>query len=342
MARTRATSRRRVSKAAVLRSLKQAEAAATATRELPEPLLAIIDDFHGRGVTEESRPAIRGFLREVIAASPLVGAESVRKHCRHLAGLAAYALQRGFPLTTSEVMQTRLIDEYVRLGMPGASDALKAERRRRLLALARAVNPGPTAPAKLAPIGHSAIKPCYTPAEAAAIRRVATSQPTAARTRDLSAVVGLGAGAGLDSVDLRHLKVRDIKDLGEQGLVVHVGGPRPRLVPVRRTYEDLVRSAIAGRAATALVIGVKKDRRNTAARAAEGAALIGVPHIEPSRLRATWLADVMTDSIPIGLILQAAGLKSARTLSELLPHLTPWLDHKGLRVDSDALRGGAR
>ncbi|MHB1614538.1 MAG: hypothetical protein ACYCYA_09515 [Actinomycetes bacterium] len=56
------------------------------------------------------------------------------------------------------------------------------------------------------------------------------------------------------------------------------------------------------------------DRRNTAARAVENAALYNVPHIVPARLRATWLADLMTDAVPIGLILQAAGLRSARTL----------------------------
>ena len=40
---------------------------------------------------------------------------------------------------------------------------------------------------------------------------------------------------------------------------------------------------------------------------------------------------------------QAAGLKSARTLSELQPHLGPWLTHKGLSLDeAPVLRGETR
>ncbi len=48
----------------------------------------------------------------------------------------------------------------------------------------------------------------------------------------------------------------------------------------------------------------------------------------------------MTDFIPVALILQAAGLKSSRTLAELHPHLGAWLTHKGLSgTDTAALRG---
>lgn len=57
-------------------------------------------------------------------------------------------------------------------------------------------------------------------------------------------------------------------------------------------------------------------------------------------MRATWLADLMTDSIPIAVILQAAGLKSARTLVDLLPHLGPWCELKRLPSETiEQLRG---
>ena len=101
--------------------------------------------------------------------------------------------------------------------------------------------------------------------------------------------------------------------------------------------------AVAGLDDGQLLLGRKEDRRNTAARVTERAALHKVPHIEPARLRATWLADLMTDQVPLAVILQAAGLKSARTLSELQPHLGPWLETKGLSVtDAAHLRGESR
>ena len=334
---------RRVSKAAATRLAVQLQTRAATPRQLDPVLAKIIDSFdlsaHGVRAAQ-----IRPFMREVLTASSLTGHESVRKHCRHLAHLAAFAITNGRPLVTETMLTTDGIDDYIRRGMTADSDHNRAERRRRLLALAANVNPGPASPAKLTPIGHIAVKPPYTPAEAAVIARVAGTQPTHAKGRDLAAVVGLGLGAGADSVDLRHLYVRDIDDRSAQGLVVHFAGNRPREVPVRANLEGLVRSALANRRATDLVLGHQLDRRNTAARAVNNAALYKVPHIEPARLRATWLVDVMTDTIPIGLILRAAGLKSARTLTDLLPYTGPWLTHKNLNTEAGdvVLRGGAR
>ncbi|MGY1618169.1 hypothetical protein ACI797_15630 [Geodermatophilus sp. SYSU D00691] len=334
---------RKPSKAAMARHLAQVQAQHEQERELSPALAQLVDDYAGAGYTAVQMAAIRPFLRTVITASTLTGAESVRKHCTHIAGLAAYAIRRGVTLEPVQVLTTAFIDEYVRRGMTAVGDSVKAERRRRLLALARTVNPGPTTPARLTPIGHSAVKPPYTPTELAVITRVCRTQPTEAKRRDLSTVVALGAGAGLDSIDLRHLYTEHIEDLGADGLQVHVQQPRPRIVPVRSRLEDRLRSAVDGRRSGELVLGDKVDRRNTAARAVENAALYNVPHIEAARLRATWLADLMTDTVPIGVLLNAAGLKSARTLVDLVPHLGPWLEHKGLTTPAvDALRGGAR
>ena len=47
-----------------------------------------------------------------------------------------------------------------------------------------------------------------------------------------------------------------------------------------------------------------------------------VPHIEASRLRTTWIAELMSEAIPVQVILHAAGLKSARTLTDLARRYT--------------------
>lgn len=331
--------RRRPSKAAFARALQEV-AAQPQGRVLPEELRDVIDAHSP--VEEAGRPMdrIRPFLLEAITASSLVGVESVRKHCTHLTEIARFAISRGVALEVSTVLTTAFIDEFVRVDMAEESNHLRAERRRRLLALARVANPGPNAPARLTSIPHSVIKPCYTPDELAVIARACKVQPTEARRRDLACVVALAAGAGLDSVDMRDLLTNHVEDLGEPGILVHVQGARPRIVPVRARFEALLRGALADRPDGELVIGNKQDRRNTAARAVERAALHNVPHIEPSRLRATWLADLMTDPIPIAVILQAAGLKSARTLSELHQHLGPWVAFKGLSTDATALVRG--
>lgn len=331
--------KKRPSKAAVARLRAEVEARPSA-RDLPPALTAVIDDYRPARVSDSTMARIRPFLHTAITASALTGQESVRKHCTHLTRIAAFALERGVTLEVTTVLTTTFIDEYIRVGMADEKDHLRAERRRRLLAMASTANPGPDVPAKLTPVGHSAIKACYSPTELAVITRAARVQPTEVRQRDLAIVVALAAGAGLDSVDMRDLHTEHIEDLGDEGVLVHVQGPRPRTVPVRARFETLLREAVADLPAGALLLGRKHDRRNTAARATERASLHNVPHIEPARLRATWLADLMTDSIPLAAILKAAGLKSARTLSELQPHLGPWLEHKGLDARTEqVLRG---
>lgn len=332
---------RRPSKAAVLRSQAAAAAAAELERMLPPEIAAAVDAYRRPGVDPEQQSLINTYIKEVLTAADTTGTEAARKLCTHLSSLALFVLGRGLPLQVSTTLTTTVVDEYIRVGMVGEDDHLRSERRRRLLQLARRANPGPDSPARLTPIGHVAVKPPYLPTQCANIRRVALAQSTPARRRDVCAVVGLGAGAGLDSVDLRDLHVHDVEDRALEGIWVHVHGSRPRLVPVRRAYEPLVRAAVEGRDPGELLLGHKPDRRNTAARAFTGAELNGVPPLEPGRLRATWLADLMTDPVPIGVILKAAGLRSARTLAELQPHLEPWMAHKGITVDSTR-GGGAR
>lgn len=333
---------KRPSKAAVARLREEVESRPK-NDELPAEVLAVIEAYVPARVSDTTMEKVRPFLVDAVTASSLRGKESVRKHCNHITQLACFALKRGLPLEVTALLTTAFIDEYVRVEMAEETEHNRAERRRRLLALARTANPGPGVPPKLTPIGHSSVKPCYSPAELAVITRAARVQPTAARQRDLAIVVALSGGAGLDSVDLRDLLTDNIEDLDQAGIRIHVQGPRPRIVVLRRPFESLLRDALKSMPAGQLLIGRKQDRRNTAARATERAALHNVPHIEPARLRATWLADLMTDSIPLAVILQAAGLKSARTLAELQPHLGPWLEHKGLtEVSSTGLRGEQR
>ncbi|MDT0165739.1 hypothetical protein Q9R32_09240 [Actinotalea sp. AC32] len=338
---TATTPRRRVSKAEAQRQRRAAEAQAGAPRPLSSTAATIVASFDISRYGSSTQP-IRPFLAETLRLSNLTGEESIRKHCRHLTALAVFSDAQGLALTVEQVLTTDNIDHYIRLGMAQDSPDNRSERRRRLLCVASTANPGPTVPAKLSPVGYDSIKAPYTPAERGTILRAARTQPTARKGQQLGAVVALGFGAGADSVDLRELHVRDIVDHGQDGLSVAFHGSRPRVVPVRRVAEDLLRSAIAGRGADELLIGKDIGRRNTAARVIEDAALYKVPHIEASRMRATWLADLMTDSIPLAVILQAAGLKSARTLVDVLPHTELWLQAKGVpATGGDVVRGGA-
>ncbi|RYF60610.1 MAG: hypothetical protein EOO27_05220 [Comamonadaceae bacterium] len=326
--------RSRPSRAEIKRRTLEAQERHAETPRLPEEHAEYVAGYTPRNLVGRPMEVIRPFLHEVLARSNVRGVKSVMYHCTHLTELSAYALHRGLPLTIEAVLTTDLIEEYISIGMDG-KDRNRQARRDRLMNLARTVNPGPTTPATFSPIPRAAIQPCYTPLEMTIIRRVVQTQPTPSLACDLCLLTALGAGAGADSIDLRHLYFEHIEDRGsEEGIWVAFQEPRPRMVPVRLQYEGLLRSAIAGRRGGDLVIGVKEDRAGVTASTFERAVLYKAPELAQARLRATWLADLMTDPVPLALILRAAGLKSARSLADLLPHLDPWLAEKGITLPS--------
>ena len=233
-------------------------------------------------------------------------------------------------LALEELLEVGLVDAYdAHLVAAGVPDGSRATRRSVLRRALRSLD----ATERPAPIAYQPVAGPYSPAECAAFVRLARHQPSPARRRELSFVVGLGLGAGLDGRDLRHVARDSFSDvdLGETtpGLAVTVaGGDRPRTVVVRRAYEPLVREALgshdaAPRGRTASILGRSRSRRNITTPVMEHAVTARATEtvaIEVNRLRATWLVAAMCAPIPLGALLAAAGLRSARSLTDLLAH----------------------
>ena len=134
-------------------------------------------------------------------------------------------------------------------------------------------------------------------------------------------MVGLGIGAGLGATDLRSLRV----STSCATTMVTCGStcpeaaraPHPRPRPVRA-----VRAARSGRARRpgpgARDEGDPAERHRQHRRHAA----IGSTNVVPdqARLRATWILTAMTAPIPLADLLAAAGISSARTLTDLIPY----------------------
>jgi hypothetical protein len=298
-------------------------------RMLTEYVLSGVDD----GTWETIRPV----HHEVMRRSQLTGADSFRKHLGVVAKYLAYRHEQSLGIGITAAFSAVEIDHYYLHGLTGSVTTCN-DYRSRLLNLARRVNPDPNAPVKTPAFGHSVVRPGYSAAEEAAIRRVALRQRTPRIRRQLCAIVGLCGGAGLDATDLRHLRGRDIIDHGDSGIEVRIPQGRVRTTWVRHTHEDLVRIGIDGLPAHALVIGQRENRRNVANQIVVQAELTDVDHLDVCRLRSTWLSWLLTHPVPLQVILDAAGLKTARTLGELVDYLTADPDHN--RPDARAeLRG---
>jgi len=130
-------------------------------------------------------------------------------------------------------------------------------------------------------------------------------------------LVCLGAGAGLIRGDLRDVRGTDVA-CRSGGVVVTVRGARPRTVPVLARYHARLQAA-AGAAGTALICGgTDPGRRNVTnplISALDGGS--GLPRLDTSRLRASWLRDC-ADLLGLATFMHAAGISCSQRLGDLL------------------------
>lgn len=315
---------KRPSRAALQR--QRAEVLASRAREpdLPAELQQWLDRYEPRAstVNPQAWAAIQSLHHQVMRRAHVRGTASFREHARNLAEFLAWAHLNDHPLQLEGLLRHALIDEYVQVGAGHLEQAARSTCRSRLRSLASHVNPGTTSPPRPKPVPHMAVQAPYTAAEVAAIVRMAGTQPRVVVQRQVQAAVGLGLGAGLGSEDLRDLTADHLDDRGEEGIWIDVPGPRPRSVVVRACMEGLVRAGMAGLNAGDLVLGKQPGRRNVANKVFEHAVVLGAtPRPVQARLRVTWLAAVLMAAVPLPVVMQAAGLTSARTLTDLVAHL---------------------
>ena len=217
---------------------------------------------------------------------------------------------------------------------PGLTGVTRRTLRANLRFLARAVVPA-LAPADR-PLPRERAKAPYSPAQIDGYLALAAAQPTAARRMRAAGLVCLGAGAGLIRADLRAVRGTDIT-CRSGGVLVQVSGRRPRAVPVLARYHQPLLAAAAFAAAGLVTGGSDPARRNVTTpltRALAGGT--GLPRLDTSRLRATWLADC-ADRIGLAAFMHAAGITCSQRLGDLLATLNP-----GTEADAVALLGGQR
>ena len=158
----------------------------------------------------------------------------------------------------------------------------------------------------------------------------------AARRMRAAALVCLGAGAGLIRGDLRHVRGTGIC-CRSGGVLVTVGGARPRAVPVLARYHARLLEAAAFAGEDLVTGGADPARRNLTtplARALAGGT--GLPRLDGSRLRATWLGDC-AQRLGLATFMHAAGITCSQRLGDITAALPP-----GDEAQAVALLGGQR
>jgi integrase len=291
------------------------EAAACIARWRPSPVPAEAASF-ARAVVTAAAPDGRGQAKNLLWAA---------------SRLAGYGLGLGLDPVPDVLLHPSVIERFT-AHAPGLTGVTRRTLRTNLRFIARAVVPA-LVPAD-APLPRERAKAPCSPAGIDGYLALAAAQPTAARRMRAAGLVCLGAGAGLIRADLRAVRGSDIC-CRSGGMVVNVRGRRPRVVPVLARYHDTL-LACARFARDQLVTGGTDPGRhnvtNPLVTALAGGT--GLPRLDTSRLRATWLADCAAH-LGLATFLHAAGITCSQRLGDIIATLPP-----GSEAEAVALLGG--
>lgn len=293
-----------------------------------DEVAAAIAAWRPAGVSEQAQ----AFARLVVSAAAPARVGRARALLFAASRLAAHGERVGLEPRADVLLHASVIERFVVSGTDGVSAATRRTLRTNLRFLARAVAVhAPPAPVALP---RERAKPPYTEAQIAGYLALAAALSTRARRARASALVCLGAGAGLIGSELRHLTGEHVVERSG-GLLVIVGGRRPRTVPVRAGFHDRLREAAAFAGPGYLVGGRDAGRKNlTDWLSAVLCADAGLPRLEAGRLRATWLV-ACAQAIGLRAYMDAAGITCSQRLGDLVARL-PAVDEP----DTVALLGG--
>jgi integrase len=267
-------------------------------------------------------PAAAALAREVVArAAPATPARA--KALLFAAGrLACFAERVGLELEPRVVLCEATVERFILVGCAGVSPATRRTLRTNLRAVARSLKRYPE-PAAV-PLVRERAKQPYSLAEIDGYLRLADAQSTRARGLRASALVCLGAGAGVIAGELRHVRGTDVV-ARSGGVLVQVAGARARAVPVLERYHERLLKAAAFAGDRYLIGGRDPDRRNvTDALCSALSTDSSLPRLQAGRLRSTWLVECARP-IGLGVFMQAAGITCSQRLGDLaaqLPHAT--------------------
>jgi integrase len=226
------------------------------------------------------------------------------------------------------VLHPSVAERFTRCA-PGLSGVARRTLRTNLRFIGRRVVPQ-LYPADV-PLPRERAKQPYSPAEIGGYFALADAQPTAGRRMRAAGLVCLGAGAGLIRGDLRDARGADIA-CRSGGVVVSVRGARPRTVPVLARYHSRLLAA-ARFAGTGLVCGGadpgRRNLTNPLIAALDGGT--GLPRLDTSRLRATWLAEV-AELLGLATFMHAAGISCSQRLGDLVAGLEPAGEARAVRL----------
>jgi integrase len=284
--------------------------------------------YIGRWEPSSASAEAAAFARDVVAKTVPEGRDRAKSLLWAAGKLADYAMPLGLEAVPEVLLHPSAVERFTRCA-PGLSPAARRTLRTNLRFIGRRVVPQ-LYPADL-PLPRERSKKPYSPAQISGFLALADAQPTAERRMRAAGLICLGAGAGLIRGDLRDVRGTDVA-CRSGGVLVQVRGPRARTVPVLSRYQDRLLAAAESAGSAPVGGGTETGRRNITTplvRSLDGGG--GLPRLDTSRLRATWLAGC--GELPgLAAFMRAAGISCSQRLGDLVAGLEPGGEEQAVQL----------
>jgi integrase len=284
--------------------------------------------YIGRWEPSSASAQAAAFARDVVAKTAPEGRDRAKSLLWAAGKLADYAMPLGLEAVPEVLLHPSVTERFTRCA-PGLSPAARRTLRTNLRFIGRRVVPQ-LYPADL-PLPRERSKKPYSPAEISGFLALADAQPTAERRMRAAGLICLGAGAGLIRGDLRDVRGSDVS-CRSGGVLVQVRGLRARAVPVLSRYQDRLLAAAESAGSAPVCGGTETGRRNITTplvRSLDGGG--GLPRLDTSRLRATWLAGC-GELLGLAAFMRAAGISCSQRLGDLVAGLEPGGEEQAVRL----------
>jgi hypothetical protein len=298
------------------------EAIVSVRADMPESVARKMASYVPELPAEQVEP-IRRFVEDAVAlALPLTSytAETLLRPSMHFAHWAVFVV--GCELDALTVFDRDLIETFVREALPrGLTPGTRRNYRAWISRVAEAVNPDKN-PRKPMPLNQKAMEAPYTDDDIIALDRWSAGQSTPYRRSNAAALVALGAGAGLSSIEIAHLKCEAVTvlDDGTVEIKVFIGEELKRRVVVTAEFEEIIATHVKDLAPEVFVFLPQRSRTENDVVSAFVARTLHpkrTPPVTVRRLRNTWLVAQMVNRVDVLTLMEAAGLQSLESISRL-------------------------
>lgn len=262
--------------------------------------------------------AAAAFARDVVAMVRPAAPERAKALLFAASRLAAFGESVGLELCAEALLCEASIERFIACGTAGLSPASVRTIRSRLRSLARALERYPEP--RPAVLGREHAKAPYTPSEIEGYLRLADTQSTRARRMRATALICLGAGAGIVASELREVHGADVLERSG-GVLVAVGGARARTVPVLYRFQEPLLTAASFAGERLICGGRDPGRRNLSDALCRAlSADPGLGRLQAGRLRSSWL-DQAAQAIGLQAFMTAAGVSCSQRLGDIASRL---------------------